>query len=96
MTRKGFGEMAITGTVAGPIFNVSIGLGISLALKFSAANDPFGSSVAVSLYKKGDDGEDVFNHVAILPLTLMICQFIQLLVMLANSLVNKYELRLSY
>ncbi len=96
MTRKGFGEMAITGTTAGPIFNVAIGLGISLVLKFIAANDPFGSSVVVSMYKKEDSGNDEFNHVAVLPLTLMICQFIQLIVMLINALSNKYELRLSW
>ena len=96
MTKKGFGEMAITGTVAGPIFNIAIGLGISLSLKFAAADDPFGSSVQVSLYKKDENGVDVFNHVGILPLTLMICQFIQLIVITVNALSNKYELRLSY
>ena len=30
MTKKGFGEMAITGTMAGPIFNILIGLGLSI------------------------------------------------------------------
>lgn len=29
MTRRGFGEMAITGCIAGPIFNVAVGAGIS-------------------------------------------------------------------
>ena len=29
MTKKGFGEMALTGTIAGPIFNILIGQGVS-------------------------------------------------------------------
>lgn len=35
MTKKGFGEMAITGTMAGPIFNVLMGMGLSMVLKFA-------------------------------------------------------------
>jgi len=30
MTKKGFGEMAIAGTMAGPVFNVLMGQGLSL------------------------------------------------------------------
>ena len=33
MTKKGFGEMAITGTMAGPIFNILIGQGLSIILQ---------------------------------------------------------------
>lgn len=29
MTKKGFGEMAVTGTMAGPIFNILVGQGVS-------------------------------------------------------------------
>jgi len=32
MTRRGFGEMAITGTVAGPIFNILMGLGLAMSI----------------------------------------------------------------
>ena len=88
--------MAITGTTAGPIFNIMVGLGLSLTLKFAKAKDPFASSVPVSLYEKDEHGVEQFNHVAVLPLSLMLCQFVQLAVMTANALANKFELRLSY
>jgi Ca2+/Na+ antiporter len=29
MTKKGFGEMAITATIAGPVFNILMGMGMS-------------------------------------------------------------------
>ena len=29
MTKKGFGEMAVTATIAGPIFNILVGQGLS-------------------------------------------------------------------
>jgi len=41
MTKKGFGEMAMTGTMAGPIFNVLVGLGLSMTLHFGTMEDPF-------------------------------------------------------
>lgn len=34
MTRKGFGEMAITGCMAGPIFNLNFGLGLPMMMVF--------------------------------------------------------------
>lgn len=38
MTKKGFGEMAMTATVAGPIFNILIGQGISMVLQILTYN----------------------------------------------------------
>jgi Ca2+/Na+ antiporter len=33
LAKKGYGEMAIAGSIAGPLFNVLVGLGISLIRK---------------------------------------------------------------
>lgn len=38
MTNKGFGEMAITATMAGPIFNLNIGLGLAMTVVFLTNN----------------------------------------------------------
>ena len=40
MARKGFAEMAITGTMAGPLFNVLIGEGLGLLLHFARSENP--------------------------------------------------------
>lgn len=45
MTKKGFGEMAITGCIAGPIFNVLIGVGLSSVLGLLKKSDPFKAKV---------------------------------------------------
>lgn len=39
MTKKGFGEMAITGCMAGPIFNLNIGLGAPMIIVFITQGD---------------------------------------------------------
>jgi Ca2+/Na+ antiporter len=40
MVKRGYGEMAITATVAGPLFNTLIGLGMALVLSITSAKDP--------------------------------------------------------
>lgn len=72
MTKKGFGEMAITGTMAGPVFNVYVGFGFSMFLKFVKMKDPFNETVPFSLYLIDSKGAKNFNVVSVLPLTLII------------------------
>lgn len=50
MAKQGFGEMAITGTMAGPVFNVLVGMGLSMVLKFAGEPDPFTAKVEVSIF----------------------------------------------
>lgn len=66
MTKKGFGEMALTGCIAGPIFNMNMGIGMSMLLA-SIKNE----RVPFSLYNKGEDGQEVFNKQAVLPCSLL-------------------------
>ena len=72
MTKKGFGEMAVTGCVAGPIFNVLMGIGLSSTIAIFKQKDPLTAIVHFSLYETMDSGEVVFNKVAVLPATLLI------------------------
>ena len=87
MTKKGFGEMAITGTMAGPIFNVLMGMGLSMVLKFASSSNPFTSNVNVSIYL--ENGEFAKN--AVLPLGLIVGQLVVLLVLLVNALLKNFN-----
>ena len=55
MTRKGFGEMAITACMASPIFNSLFGIGLPVLIKL-IKNKPKKSNYVVyfSLYKNND------------------------------------------
>jgi sodium/potassium/calcium exchanger 6 len=61
MTKKGFGEMAITGCMAGPIFNILIGLGASLMK--GLIDTP---SIPFSLFT-----DDKLNPASVLPMGLL-------------------------
>lgn len=69
MTNKGFGEMAFTGCIAGPIFNMLIGLGLTMLLSIFGGDDPLHATVTFSLY---DDKTGEIILVSILPLVLLI------------------------
>lgn len=91
MTKRGYGEMAITGCIAGPIFNVNIGLGLSMTLSILKSASPFKTRVIFSLYDIVN-GNEVFNPVAILPLGLLIGQVLVLIIILINGIKNNFHI----
>lgn len=50
MTKKGFGEMAVTASLAGPVFNVLFGLGVSITLSLITSDDDVTDDKAPSFY----------------------------------------------
>ena len=85
MTKKGFGEMAVTGCLAGPVFNILFGLGISLSLSLLGGKV---KSFRWSLFKR-DDSVDLSS---IVPLGLLVSLSIVLVMVLFNGIVNKFYL----
>jgi len=89
MTKKGFGEMGVTATMAGPIFNILVGQGISTTLTFlshSSVKDPY---ISFSIFKS--DGV-TWNPSGTLPLTLILGEFGILVFLMFNALKNKFVL----
>ena len=85
MTKKGFGEMAITGCLAGPIFNILVGLGFSGIM--TTINKPFGKGIEFSLSKYNpQSGEEEFNDNAVIPLLLILSQLVVIGLILANGI----------
>ena len=107
MTRKGFGEMGITATVAGPVFNVLVGMGLSLTILLLTYNNPrnehaiLDRRVEFSLrYRTSDAGgaEGNWNNEAVLPLTLVIACMLVTGIILVNTVINHYRpgVKISY
>lgn len=92
MTKKGFGEMAITGCIAGPIFNVLIGVGLSTFLSILRSSDPWHTKVDFSMKDTLSDGTTVLNKVSILPLVLLIGQISVLGLILLNGILNNFKI----
>jgi hypothetical protein len=87
MTKRGFGEMAVTACVAGPVFNVLMGIGLSQTKAILVSGDPFKAKVNFSFYDHGQ-----FDKVAILPFTLICGQLVTLLLLLINAVTNKFHI----
>jgi len=92
MTKKGFAEMAITGTMAGPVLNVLLGEGLGLTLHFATSDKPGTATDTFSIWSKDKSGNEIFNPTAMLPLCLLICQFLILFTILIGSLKYKFEI----
>ena len=84
MTKKGFGEMAITATVAGPIFNVMVG-GFLANFGFLLSS---GEEVTFTAFE--EDGS--FSDLAVLPTVIICAQLVVLVIMLFNALINKFKI----
>lgn len=69
MTKRGYGEMAIAATVAGPLFNILIGLGTAQVVSLLRTDDPYEAYISFSLYDK----EENLNMNMLLVLTLIYC-----------------------
>jgi len=90
MTKKGFGEMAVTGCMAGPIFNLLVGIGASTIIKFIKGGNNV--SIAFSIYSKSSNGEKILNTDAVTPLVLIGAQIIVLVVIAINGVKNDYKI----
>jgi Ca2+/Na+ antiporter len=85
MTKKGFGEMAVTGCLAGPVFNILFGLGISLTISLIDGKPAYFN------WSLTDDNGDIIGA-SIVPLTLLFSISIVLIMVLFNGIVNKFFL----
>jgi Ca2+/Na+ antiporter len=85
MTRKGFGEMAITGCMAGPIFNILCGVGSSCCMILIKHMD---ESIPFSL----NNADGSFNKDAVLPLGLLSAEIPALIVIGCNAIFNDYHI----
>jgi len=102
MTKKGFGEMAITGTMAGPIFNILVGQGLAMTIKLARSGNPLESKVRLSIYKPSDPSKPQheqplqFDPESLLPLVLICAQLVTLTFLLLNAVKNRYCLHYKY
>lgn len=95
MTKKGFGEMGVTATMAGPIFNILMGQGLSSVVTLLTAKHPITKSYIPYKLKipvSETDPTLTLNHLAVLPLTLLTAEFGVLAILLTNAILNKFEI----
>ncbi len=58
LTKKGFGEMAITATMAGPLFNILVGQGLGTLLQILKDGDASKNKISYSLFSTDKSGEE--------------------------------------
>ena len=97
ITRKGFGEMAITGCMAGPIFNLCIGIGYTMMyVIYTKCNDAEcpGGKIPWALFLDAEPGSTkrALNGQNLVPFILVIGTIFIFGAVLANGIVNKYQL----
>jgi Ca2+/Na+ antiporter len=85
MTKKGFGEMAITGCMAGPVFNVLMGLGLSTLGSLLNGED---SSILFSFRDKHGG----LNRSAVLASMLIVAEIGALTIIALNACRNEYHI----
>jgi len=90
MTKRGFGEMAITGCMAGPIFNILVGMG---AANLKSVLQSKTGSVDLSIFE-GEGDARVLVKDAVLPVSLIVAQLFALTLIALNASASKY--RVSY
>ena len=86
MTKKGFGEMAITGCMAGPVFNILMGVGVAMAAVFFENSGT--KFVEWSLFEENGD----MKHQVLIPFTLIVGLLVVHWVILASAVLNKFKL----
>jgi sodium/potassium/calcium exchanger 6 len=84
MTKKGFGEMAITGCMAGPVFNVLMGLGLST---LSAVSKDITQAIPFKFYN--DDGK--IDQNAAISVILMCAEMTALFIIFLNAKSNNFH-----
>lgn len=89
MTKKGFGEMAVTGCMAGPIFNILMGLGVTFV--FALINET-GDDAVTAIPWSAFDAEGNVKTENVTPLVLVVGLLITNLGTLVNAQSNKFWL----
>jgi Ca2+/Na+ antiporter len=92
MTKKGFGEMAVTATIAGPIFNILVGQGLSNLITIVNNKGASISDSYINFSLTNSNGD--FNQEAMLPLLIIIAELLVLTINLINVFVNQFKIGL--